>query len=118
LPPYRTRVRDGENGFRCRGADDWKAALNGLVESASLRQQIRSAAQRDVQWAWKSTPDSPNWMTVLESAPSTVRRGHREAIGVVMDQLVAYQTDLQRQIKRTAGYQVRQMFRRFAKLIA
>jgi hypothetical protein len=34
-----------------------------------------------------------------------------------MDQLVAYQVDLQRQVKRSVGYQVKQLIARLARKI-
>ncbi len=118
LPPYQQQVQDGVNGFRCRDQDSWRAALSRLVESASLRQTMGSAALDSVQIAWTSASQASTWRTALELSPQFVSRAGREAMTVVMDQLLAYQADLQRQVKRNAVYQVMQIFRRFAKMIA
>jgi hypothetical protein len=118
LPPYQQSVQDGVNGFLCRDQGQWLAALEGLVQSTSLRREIGASAQKDIQRAWNAGPELPTWATALESAPLLASHSRREAMAVVMDQLVAYQMDLQRQLKRTVGYQVKQLFRRLAKRIA
>jgi glycosyltransferase involved in cell wall biosynthesis len=47
--PMRSAIRDGENGFLASTPADWRARLEALIESDSLRKSIGSCARQDAE---------------------------------------------------------------------
>lgn len=108
LPCYRDRVVSGVNGYLAGDAADWASHLDRLVDTQSLRAEIGTTAAREISADWQSHSWRTIWKDVLEQAKSAFRsdteRHKRESVASVVDELLAYQTDLQRQLKWTVEY--------------
>jgi glycosyltransferase involved in cell wall biosynthesis len=110
LPCYRDRVVSGTNGYLARDGADWVSHLGRLVESPGLRAEMGASAAREVSADWNRYPCRSIWQDILAQAEAALHsepaRHKRERVAAVVDDLLAYQTDLQRQLKRTVEYQI------------
>jgi glycosyltransferase involved in cell wall biosynthesis len=61
-------VRDGENGFLARGAEEWRAKLRLLIRDPALRDRLGRAARRTVEEHYSVRANAPRYRQVLEDA--------------------------------------------------
>ena len=52
LPPYKTIIEHGKNGFLADDPGEWESHLSTLIDDPELRHQIGRAAQRTVNDGW------------------------------------------------------------------
>lgn len=61
-------VRDGENGFLARGAEQWAERLRALVRDPGLRERLGREARRTVEERYSVRANAPRYRAVLEAA--------------------------------------------------
>lgn len=65
MEPY-ALIRHGETGMLAHSAAQWQAALAALVEDATLRQRLGSAARADVLANHTTAARAPQFTQILE----------------------------------------------------
>jgi glycosyltransferase involved in cell wall biosynthesis len=61
-------VRNGENGFLARGAEEWAERLRTLVRDPELRARLGREARRTVEERYSVRANAPRYRAVLEAA--------------------------------------------------
>jgi hypothetical protein len=125
LPPYRGRVRHGENGLLAADTNQWVEGLERLIGSAVLRRTMARAAADDILTGWRGAESGKRpgelWEQILEQVSAEVRSGApaaRNSLAPVVDELLQYQSGLERIVKRTVGYQIGKAFKRLVRKLA
>jgi len=121
LPPHEPLVRHGETGFLATHPADWLAGLEALISSPDMRRRFVEAAVRSIAARRHLSPAGDLWERALEA---TRRRIQLEPpstphpLAPVVDGLLAYQTQLEKQLKRTVEYQVGKVVSRLTRKLA
>ena len=118
LPPYREGVRPGENGLLAASPDQWRLALEQLVASSELRSRLTLNASEDLQATWRLGRAGELWNETLAMAIERTKSrsaGAVHPVAAIVDGLIEYQTDLERQLKQSVRYQVGKIFTRLAR---
>jgi glycosyltransferase involved in cell wall biosynthesis len=66
VPAYQGLVRDGENGFFCRTAEDWEARLEALVTDANLRRSMGEQGRNYARQQWDVRVRAEDWVKTYE----------------------------------------------------
>ncbi len=124
-PAYRGCVRHGENGLLVSDTNQWVDGLERLIGSAMLRRTMARAAANDILASWRGEGAGKRpgelWEQVLEQAAAEAQsrlRAPRNSLAPVVDELLNYQSGLERIVKRTVGYQVGKAFKRLMRKLA
>jgi glycosyltransferase involved in cell wall biosynthesis/GT2 family glycosyltransferase/SAM-dependent methyltransferase len=74
--PFRRAIRHGETGFLATTADEWRQAIERLVDNAALRTKMAAAAERDVVWRFgpERTVDEMSFVLDLLQGGSSAAR--------------------------------------------
>lgn len=125
LPPYRGCVRHGENGLLAADTHQWLDGLERLIGSAMLRRTMARAAADDILASWRGAGPGKRpgelWEQVLVQAAAEAQSratAPRNSLAPVVDELLQYQSGLERIVKRTVGYQLGKAFKRLARKLA
>ena len=121
LPPYRGRVRHGENGLLAADRDSWFTGLERLVGSPEFRGRLAEQAAREIRAEMGAQWAGSLWEEVLERAQHQLRLRPHEAsrpLADVLEQTLQYQAGLERQLKRTVEYQVGKAVARLIRKLA
>jgi hypothetical protein len=125
LPPYRGCVRHGKNGLLAADTHQWLDGLERLIGSAMLRRTMARAAADDILASWRGAGPGKRpgelWEQVLEQAAAEAQSraaAPRNSLAPVVDELLQYQSGLERIVKRTVGYQLGKAFKRLARKLA
>jgi hypothetical protein len=121
LPPYQHTVRDGEDGLLATTADQWRTQLEHLVDRSDFRHCLGTAAAQRMLQQWEAHASQTDWQQLIGRAHSAMSDGGRlrsEVMVAVFRDLLSYQNGLERQLKRTVGYQLgkglQRLFRKLA----
>lgn len=121
LPPYRGRVRNGENGLLAAEPSQWRDCLERLVASADLRRRLASSAAGDLRAMWQAGRAGALWEELLQRANDQLRsRPARppHPLAPILGQMIEYQSGLERSLKRTVEYQVGRTFSRLLRRLS
>lgn len=118
LPPYRDRVRHGENGLLAVNCDQWESSLHSLVASSELRSEIVTNSARDLEQIWQANQASHLWNKLLSRTAGkqlALTSDSAHSIADLLDEMIEYQTKLERQLKKSVRYQAGKFLSRFMK---
>lgn len=70
IPAYEELLRNGENGFLCRSADDWRRAIR-LLRDPERRRQVALSAYDSVSRRFRIEATVARWLDLFASLPGT-----------------------------------------------
>lgn len=67
-------IRDGETGFLVREPQEWRQALQRLIDDRTLRESVGAAARRDVEARFSLRQQGPRFVEILREVAARGRR--------------------------------------------
>lgn len=115
LSTYRSSVIHGVNGMLATTPAEWESAIEQLVVSSDLREELAARSFCDLQNMWNAARSGGLWCDAITNASKIAKS---RAIGVphpmapVLEEMIDYQNRLERCLKKSVRYQAGKLFTR------
>lgn len=89
VQPFKTSIKDGEDGLLCRGSQAWYNALKRLIQSAEERKKLGESAYQRIKRDFNMDAVTDRYIRVLEEIKrdATIRSGSRDSAAVKRPEL-------------------------------